>query len=105
VKCLDKLDELSSRFKKGKISDKGLVFNSELVEFLELGHMLDFSKIIAKGALRREESRGGHARTDFAKRDDEQWLNHTLALKKGDEIEFKSKPVTITKHQPEERKY
>ena len=104
-KCIDKLDELSNRFKKGKISDKGLVFNSELMEFIELGNMLDFSKIIAQGALRREESRGGHARTDFAKRDDDIWLNHTLALKKGNEIEFKSKPVTITKHQPEERKY
>jgi succinate dehydrogenase / fumarate reductase flavoprotein subunit len=67
--------------------------------------MLEFSEIIARGALRREESRGAHSRTDFPKRDDDKWLNHTLAFKKDSEIEFQSKPVVITKHQPEERKY
>ncbi|MEE9165589.1 MAG: FAD-binding protein [Nitrospinota bacterium] len=103
--CLKKLDDLKARFKKGKITDKGSVFNSELIEFIELGNMLEFSEIIAGGALRREESRGGHARRDFPKRDDDKWLNHTLALKKDGEIEFRSKPVVITKHQPEERKY
>jgi succinate dehydrogenase / fumarate reductase flavoprotein subunit len=67
--------------------------------------MLEFSEIIAGGALRRQESRGGHARRDFPKRDDKKWLNHTLAFKKEEEIEYRSKPVVITKHQPEERKY
>ncbi|MDP6625550.1 MAG: succinate dehydrogenase/fumarate reductase flavoprotein subunit, partial [Nitrospinota bacterium] len=103
--CLKKLDELKGRYEKGKISDKGSVFNSELIEFIELGNMLEFSEIITRGALRRKESRGGHARTDFPKRNDEKWLNHTLAFKKDSEIEFRSKPVKITKHQPEERKY
>jgi succinate dehydrogenase / fumarate reductase flavoprotein subunit len=103
--CLKKLNDLKARFKKGKITDKGFVFNSELIEFIELGNMLEFSEIIARGALRREESRGAHARTDFPKRDDDKWLNHTLAFKKDSEIEFQSKPVVITKHQPEERKY
>lgn len=104
-KCLKKIGELKNRFKKGRITDKGSNFNSELIEFIEMGNMLEFSEIIARGALRREESRGGHARTDFPKRDDEEWLNHTLAFEKNGEIEFGSKPVTITKHQPEERKY
>ena len=103
--CLKKLNDLKARFKKGKITDKGFVFNSELIEFIELGNMLEFSEIIARGALRREESRGAHSRTDFPKRDDDKWLNHTLAFKKDSEIEFQSKPVVITKHQPEERKY
>ncbi len=104
-KCLKKLDELGSRYKKGKISDKSPVFNSELIEFIELGNMIEFAKIIVLGAIRREESRGGHARLDFAKRDDEKWLDHTLALKKEEDIEFKARPVIITKHQPEERRY
>lgn len=104
-KCLDKLDELGSRYKNGKISDKSPVFNSELMEFIELGNMLEFSRIIVRGALRREESRGGHARLDFPKRDDDKWLEHTLALKNKDDIKFSGKPVSITKHQPEERRY
>ncbi len=104
-KCLKILADLKARYRKGKITDTGKTFNSELLEFIELGHMLDFSEIIARGAIEREESRGGHARTDFPKRDDDKWLSHTLAYKKGEEIDFKYKPVVITKHQPEERKY
>lgn len=103
--CIKKIDELKNRYKQGKITDRGPVFNSELMEFIELGNMLEFSELIVKGALRREESRGGHSRTDFPKRDDDKWLNHTLAFKKGEDIDFRARPVVITKHQPEERKY
>jgi len=56
-------------------------------------------------ALRREESRGGHARRDFPARDDLKWLKHTLARRKGDEIAFDYKPVAITTWKPVERKY
>lgn len=105
TKGLEKVKELRERYKKGKITDTGKVFNSELIEVLELGHMLEFSEIILIGAIAREESRGAHSRTDFPKRDDQNWLKHTLAYLTADGIELKYKPVIITKYQPEERKY
>lgn len=104
--CLRVVKDLQSRFLKGRIMDRGTNFNTELMEAIELRNMLDFSEIIVTGALAREESRGGHARKDFPKRDDEKWLKHTLASKAEDGgMELKYKPVAITKHQPEERKY
>jgi succinate dehydrogenase / fumarate reductase flavoprotein subunit len=104
--CLKKVKELQGRFKKAKVTDRGKTFNSELIEAVELQHMLEYSEIIVVSAIAREESRGSHARTDFPKRDDAKWLKHTLSYKKPDGgIELKYKPVTITKHQPEERKY
>ena len=66
---------------------------------------MDISEVIAMGALAREESRGAHARTDFPVRDDEKWLKHTIVRRTEDGPEFSYKPVTITKWQPEERKY
>ncbi|MBI5748331.1 MAG: hypothetical protein HZA00_04335 [Nitrospinae bacterium] len=104
--CLKKVKELQGRFKKAKVTDRGKTFNSELIEAVELQHMLEYSEVIVVSAIAREESRGSHARTDFSKRDDAKWLKHTLSYKKPDGgIELKYKPVTITKHQPEERKY
>ena len=104
--CLKKVKELQGRFKKAKVTDRGKTFNSELIETIELQHMLEYSEIIVVSAIAREESRGSHARTDFSKRDDAKWLKHTLSYKKPEGgIELKYKPVTITKHQPEERKY
>ncbi|MBI5186915.1 MAG: succinate dehydrogenase flavoprotein subunit [Nitrospinae bacterium] len=104
--CLKAVKGLQARFPKGKIMDKGTNFNTEIIEAIELRNMLDFSEIIVTGALAREESRGGHARKDFPKRDDVKWLKHTLAAKAADGgIELKYKPVAITKHRPEERKY
>jgi succinate dehydrogenase / fumarate reductase flavoprotein subunit len=99
------LGELERRFKKIKIDDRSNKFNYDLLEAIELGHMLDFAELIVAGALKREESRGAHSRTDFPKRDDEKWLKHTLAWKKGDEITFDYKPVVITRFQPKERTY
>ncbi len=105
AKLKGELKELEKRFRNIKIDDKSDRFNSELLEALELGHMLDFAELIVAGALAREESRGAHSRTDFPKRDDKKWLKHTIAWKKGDEIRFDYKPVTITRFQPKERKY
>jgi len=96
---------LQSRFRSVKITDKGSNFNTELIEALELRNMLTFSEVIVTGALAREETRGSHARRDFPKRDDDQWMKHTLAKKTEEGIELKYKPVSITRHQPEERKY
>jgi len=97
---------LRERFKKARVTDHGKLFNTELVEALELSNMLEYSEVIIDGALARKESRGAHARVDFPKRDDVNWLKHTLAYKNADgSINLKHKPVSITKYQPEERKY
>ncbi len=105
-KGLKIIRNLQQRFKNTSLKDKGKKFNTDLMEAIELKHMLDFSEVILVGALNRTESRGGHARTDFDKRDDKNWLKHTLAHKsKSGEITLDYKDVVITKHQPEERKY
>ncbi|MFB3921441.1 MAG: succinate dehydrogenase flavoprotein subunit [Terriglobia bacterium] len=101
----EKLGELRGRFNEVKIEDRGTKYNTELTELLELGNLLDLAQVLVEGALARQESRGAHSREDFPKRDDAKWLKHTLAYKTEKGIEFKYKPVTITRFQPMERKY
>lgn len=103
--CIEIIKSLHLRFKKGKVTDKGKLFNTEIYEILELENMLEMAEIIAVSALARKESRGGHFRTDHDKRDDENFLKHTLAHGTMDELELKYKPVIITKHKPTERTY
>jgi len=103
--CIETIEKLQEKFKNGKITDKGKLFNTEIYEILELENMLAMAEIIAKGALDRKESRGGHYRIDYPKRDDKNFLKHSLAYKTDDGIEIKHKPVVITKHQPAERTY
>ncbi len=81
------------------------MFNTELYEIIELGNMLKIAEIIATAALARKESRGGHYRTDFPKRDDQDFLKHSLVYKGKDGLELKSKKVIVTKYQPKERTY
>jgi succinate dehydrogenase / fumarate reductase flavoprotein subunit len=101
-----KLKELRDRFARTRVVDQGKRFNMNLLEALELSNMLEFSELIVDGALVREESRGAHYRTDHAKRDDENWLKHTMAFRTEDGgHELRYKPVQITRFQPEERKY
>jgi len=100
-----KVGELRERYARVKIEDRGHRYNTELLEVIELGGMIDLAETLVEGALAREESRGGHAREDFPKRDDVQWLKHTLAYQAASGIELRYKPVTITKFQPMERKY
>ncbi len=105
-KQLDHVRELQEMFKEISIDDKGKVMNSDLMEAIELGHLLEFSEVIVSGALGRRESRGAHFRKDFPKRDDDNWLKHTLAWRKpGGGVEFDWRPVIITRFQPMERKY
>jgi succinate dehydrogenase / fumarate reductase flavoprotein subunit len=88
------------------LDDKGLVFNTDLMEALELGNMIDYSEVIITGALERKESRGAHYREDYESRDDTNFLKHTLVTKEADgSLRTHWKPVTITKHEPVERKY
>jgi succinate dehydrogenase / fumarate reductase flavoprotein subunit len=67
--------------------------------------MLDLALITTQCALTRQESRGGHAREDYASRDDANWLKHTLAWLEGDQVRLSYKPVVITKYPPKERTY
>jgi succinate dehydrogenase / fumarate reductase flavoprotein subunit len=96
---------LQKRFLNIRSACAGNVFNYDKTWTLEIAANLDISEVIAIGALDREESRGAHARTDFPVRDDVKWLKHTIAKHTKDGPEFSYKPVSITKWQPEERKY
>ncbi|NOY63994.1 MAG: succinate dehydrogenase flavoprotein subunit [Nitrospirae bacterium] len=102
---IDELKDIKERYRDIGLKDTSGAFNTELLEAIELGHLITLSEVIAHSALRRTESRGAHYREDFPKRDDENWLKHTLAFKKSGAIEFAYKPVRITKFQPQERKY
>jgi succinate dehydrogenase / fumarate reductase flavoprotein subunit len=102
----EKLGELRDRFRKVRVEDKRSVFNANLLEAIELSHMLEFSELIVDGARVRQESRGAHFRTDYPTRNDEDWVKHTMAFRTADGgHELRYKPVKITRFQPEERKY
>jgi succinate dehydrogenase flavoprotein subunit len=101
----DKIHALRDRYQHVKIEDRGLKYNTELLEAIELGGLIELAETLVEGALARRESRGGHAREDFPKRDDTNWLKHTLAYQTPRGIELRYKPVTITRFQPMERKY
>jgi succinate dehydrogenase / fumarate reductase flavoprotein subunit len=101
----EKLRELRARYRQVKVEDQSACYNTELLEVIELGNLLDLAEVLVESALVRQESRGAHFREDFPKRDDPNWLKHTLAYKSEKGIEFGYKPVTITKFEPKERKY
>jgi len=103
--ALKKIVELKKRFENVSVKDKSSIYNTNLINTLETENLLDLAEAVVKSALAREESRGGHARTDFGARDDNKFLKHTLAhyTKEGPKLDYK--PVTITKWKPVERKY
>ena len=103
--ALDKIRELKERFKHIHIDDRGSIFNYELLGAWELSNLLDLAEITTASALARTESRGAHSRDDYPKRDDQNWLKHTLAWLREGDVELRYKPVTITKYQPKERVY
>ena len=104
--ALRKIKELRERFGQGHVADKDLEYNINLIHVLELDAMLEIAQVVVASALNRTESRGAHTRLDYPKRDDENWLKHTL-ISRGAEGEplFSYLPVTITKWPPAERKY
>lgn len=103
--ALEKVRELQERYKHVSVSDSGKIFNTELMSTWELGNLLDLAEAITVSALNRTESRGGHARDDYPKRDDANWLKHTFIWKRNGQLQIGYKPVTITKYQPKERTY
>ena len=105
VAALGVVREIRRRSHAAPVPDKGSVYNSNLMHALELENLLDLAEVTVMGALAREESRGAHARRDFAVRDDERWLKHTLAWRTDAEPRLDYKPVTIDTWKPVERKY
>lgn len=99
------LSTLRSRYRHVTLQDNSLRFNTELEEALELGCLLDLAWATAVAALNRTESRGAHFREDYPKRDDKEWLKHSLATWQNNAIVMSDKPVVISRFQPQERKY
>ena len=110
--ALEKIAELRDRYSRISVQDKGQRFNTDLLEAIELGFLLDLAEVLALTARERRESRGGHYREDFEDRNDKKFMVHSMAYltdkkpkKPGDNIKIGWKPVTITNYPPMERKY
>ncbi|WP_420362469.1 succinate dehydrogenase flavoprotein subunit [Curtobacterium aetherium] len=113
ARVTETIHTLRNRFMQVSVQDKGKRFNTDLLEAVELGFLLDLAEVVVFSARNRKESRGGHMRDDFPKRDDENYMQHTMAYLTGDphssladdHITLDWKPVVITRYQPMERKY
>ncbi|WP_255724405.1 MULTISPECIES: succinate dehydrogenase flavoprotein subunit [unclassified Frankia] len=104
---------LKTRYQQVGVTDRGRRYNTELLEAVELGFLLDLAECLVVSALARNESRGGHSREDHPNRDDVNFLRHTMAYRSGPlvagspeaEIRLDYKPVAMTRYEPMERKY
>jgi succinate dehydrogenase / fumarate reductase flavoprotein subunit len=105
AEALTTVRELRERSRRAAVVDKGRVYNSNLFHALELENLLDLAEVMVSGAVARQESRGAHARRDFATRDDEKWLKHTLAFHTDGPPRLEYKDVVINTWRPVERKY
>ena len=116
--ALGVIDELKERYANVVVQDKGQRYNTDLLEAVELGFLIELAEVITLGALARKESRGGHFREDYEARDDVNFMRHTMAYRApmsedaaddlsifADEVRLDYKPVTVTRYQPMERKY
>lgn len=99
------LQALRERYRTVRVQDTGKCFNTDLLEVIELGNLLDLSLVTAAAALNRPESRGAHSREDFPERDDAGWLKHTLAFLEGDAVRIGYKPVDTSLWKPKPRTY
>jgi len=134
TQALDDIKDLAKRYRAVSVQDKSRTFNTDLLEAVELGFLLDIAETVVVGALNREESRGGHFREDFPNRDDANFMHHTMAYRRplqdgdhrqwgtdgdgdkegrfaftevfdGYQLVLGSKHVNVTRYQPMERKY
>jgi len=108
--ALADVQELKARYANVSIQDKGTRYNTDLIEAIELGFLLDLAEVTVVSALERKESRGGHAREDYPNRDDVNFMRHTMAYKSEDVsgedyVRLDYKPVSVTRYEPMERKY
>lgn len=106
--ALHKIHELQERFQSAEVMDKSRRFNTDVLMALETENLLTFTEVIVSGALARTESRGAHSRTDYAKRDDTDWLKHTLATRNPDgkpQLSYKDVNIDWERYPPQERKY
>jgi len=110
--ALAKIAELRKRYEKISVQDQGKRFNTDLLEAVELGFLLDLAEVTVITCRERRESRGAHLREDYTERDDKKFMVHSMAYKQnkidkktGIDIKVDWKPVVITNYQPMERKY
>ncbi|MCC6269933.1 MAG: succinate dehydrogenase flavoprotein subunit [Microbacteriaceae bacterium] len=109
----DLIKTLRARYRNVQVQDKGKRFNTDLLEAVELGFLLDLAEVVVYSARNRKESRGAHMREDYPNRDDKNLMVHTMAYLTGDaesaeaddHIKLDWKPVVVTNYQPTERKY
>jgi succinate dehydrogenase / fumarate reductase flavoprotein subunit len=102
----DELKSLRTRYGGVVVQDKGKVFNTDLMEAVELGFLLDVAETLVAAALARDESRGGHFREDHPLRDDDHWLRHSLSYRDPDgTVRLEYKDVKLGPYIPMERKY
>jgi len=113
ARVTETIHTLRNRYMNVAVQDKGKRFNTDLLEAVELGFLLDLAEVVVYSARNRKESRGGHMRDDYPKRDDENYMQHTMAYLTGDphssladdHITLDWKPVVVTRYEPMERKY
>jgi len=106
IKQREILADLMNKFKEVRIDDKSDLYNTDLQEAIELGHMIEYSRFIVEGAIHRKESRGAHYREDYPQRDDENFLKHTyLTLNENNKFDVEYADVVPGKFEPKERSY
>jgi len=103
--AVEEIKELRERYGSVRVQDTSSQFNTDLLEMIELGNMLDLALITAESALKRQESRGAHSREDYPERDDDNWLKHTLAYLDGNEVRLDYKGVDTSIWEPKPRSY
>ena len=103
--ALEVIKNLRVRYQNIQVQDRGIRFNTDLLEAIELGFLFDLAEVLVVTSKERRESRGGHFREDYPERNDEKFMVHSMAYKNGKKIKIDWKPVVITNYPPMERKY
>jgi len=105
ARSVKEIEGLRERYRLVRAQDRGSSFNTDLLELIELGNLLDLSWVTAISALNRQESRGGHSREDYPDRDDPNWLKHTLAFLEKGAVRLAYKDVDVSIWTPKPRQY